>query len=78
MFYGNSDDLAASIETTSQLEEFFQRTFVISACLGTISSPVRRRSPFLAAVDSAALWISSRTSYNIDNKGTAHVITPDT
>jgi len=58
----NSDDLAASIETTSQLEEFSRRTFVISACLGTIPARVRRRSPFLAAVDFAALWISSEKS----------------
>ena len=62
VFMENSNDRAASIEATSQLEEFSRQTFVISACLGTIPARVRRRSPFLAAVDFAALWISSEKS----------------
>ena len=82
VFMENSNDRAASIEATSQLEEFSHRTLVIFACLGTIPSPMRRppmrrRRPFLAAVDFAALWINSQTRDNIGNKGTAHVITPD-
>ena len=77
VFMENSNDRAASIEATSQLEEFSHRTLVIFACLGTIPSPMRRRCPFLAAVDFAALWINSQTRDNIGNKGTAHVITPN-
>jgi len=77
VFMENSNDRAASIEATSQLEEFSHRTFVIFACFGTTTSPMRRRRPFLAAVDFAALWINSQTRDNIGNKGTAHVITSD-